>query len=362
MTLIIGLLFLDLLVIIHEAGHFIAARISKVDVEAFSIGMGPVLLHRTINGTDWRLSLIPLGGYCAMKGETDEDIQTGSMFSIHPLYRAFIAFSGPLSNYLFAVFAYACIAFIGYSYYASDTTIIIPDTVSEFDSPAKEAGLITGDKIISINNQSVSDFTDVYQQISQNPDKDLLIKVKRNNKELSYKVHSKMNKSTGEGKIGVMSDPSTFELRNSKTYSFFQSIEQGIRESNKTLIVSIKSLTLLFKGIDLSKAVSGPAQITSILGNTAKEGFSAGLKTGIISMLQFLALISLSLFIMNLLPIPVLDGGLIVLSIIESVTGRIIPKNIKQTIQMIGFAFILIIFAIAVNGDINYFLRLFNAK
>jgi regulator of sigma E protease len=145
----------------------------------------------------------------------------------------------------------------------------------------------------------------------------------------------------------------------SKKYSLFPAIINGFVEAGKTTALTFKSLGLLFQGIDLTKAVSGPLRITVMLGDTAKEGFSAGFSTGIITVFNFLALISISLFIMNLLPIPILDGGLILFALIEAITKRQISPRIQYYVQFIGIAFILVLFAFAMFGDISYIINLF---
>ena len=144
MTIIYGLIGLGFIVFIHELGHFITAKICGVTVESFSIGMGPILLHKTIKGTDYRLSLIPLGGYCGMKGQKDFQVAldeklesiTGdkdSFYGIHPLKRVIIAFSGPFFNFIFAAIAFMIISMIGYSYYTSENKIIFTTTDANYD-------------------------------------------------------------------------------------------------------------------------------------------------------------------------------------------------------------------------------------
>ena len=120
--------------------------------------------------------------------------------------------------------------------------------------------------------------------------------------------------------------------------------------------MTIKGLGVLFKGVDITNAVSGPARISSMLGETATEGFSEGIKTGWIVVLQFMSLISVSLFIMNLLPIPILDGGLILFAFIQAVTKKQIPPRIQYKIQAVGFAIILFLFLVGISGDIKYFI------
>ena len=451
MTIIYGLLGLSVIIFIHELGHFIVAKLCGVTVESFSIGMGPILLHKTIKGTDYRLSLIPLGGYCGMKGQKDfqvaldeklESIQgeKDSFYGIHPLKRALIAFAGPFFNFLFASFAFMIISMIGYSYYTSPNKIILANEIyPEMESVASLAGLKTGDEIISINESETPYFQDIYEKVSVAAKNNITLKVKRGSEIFDINVVPTLNKETGAGVLGIVSwtDPlidfveknspaynaglqsgdlileingtpikntaeynkiisnlTNFSMKilrgeeeilieniipqknskenqttigigffaekvHSKTYSFFPAIINGFVEAGKSTALTFKSLALLFQGIDLTKAVSGPLRITVMLGDTAKAGFSAGFSVGIVTVLNFLAIISISLFIMNLLPIPILDGGLILFALIEAITKKQISPRIQYYVQFIGVTFILILFIFAMFGDISYIINLF---
>lgn len=370
LKIIYGLFILGTIVFIHELGHFIAAKLSGVKVEAFSIGMGPVLFHKKIADVDWRLSLLPVGGYCSMKGEkfSDEDgvefIRDGdSLYGVHPIKRAFIAFAGPLSNLLLTFFSFFLIALIGFTYWAASSRIILANEVyPELYSPAAIAGLKTGDVITQINGKKIEDFSELYTFVALHPDEDLLITVLRDDEELVFTVHSDLDKNTGAGKIGVVSDSKTTIKRQAKTYGFFGSIVQGAKETFSIFRASIKGLQSLFKGVKVTQAVSGPASITTMLGDTVQSAFSADFRTGLSSILNFVALISISLFIMNLLPIPILDGGLILISLIEMIFCTSISPKLRNRVQYIGLAFIAFLFIIAMIGDFNYFVRLFNEK
>lgn len=454
MTIIYGLLGLGFIVFIHELGHFIVAKLCGVTVESFSVGMGPILLHKTIKGTDYRLSLIPLGGYCGMKGQKDfqialdeklESIQgeKDSFYGIHPLKRVLIAFAGPFFNFLFASFAFMIISMIGYSYYTSQNKIILANEIyPEMESVASNAGLKTGDKILSINEKETPYFTDIYEAISVSANDNITLKIQRDSEIFDIDVTPSLNKETGAGVLGIVSwteplidfveknspadkaglqsgdlileingtpikntvdynkiVPNSTNLSmkvlrgkeeilieniipqknleenktsigigfyaekvESKKFSFFPAIINGFTEAGKTTALTFKSLALLFQGVDLTKAVSGPLRITVMLGDTAKEGFSAGFSTGIITVFNFLAIISISLFIMNLLPIPILDGGLILFALIEAITKKQISPRIQYYVQFIGIAFILVLFVLAMFGDITYIINLFKGK
>ena len=463
MTVIYGLLGLSVIIFIHELGHFFVARFFGVHVESFSIGMGPVLLHKTVKGTDYRLSLIPFGGYCGMKGE--KDFQTAmenkldripaekdSFYGVHPLKRIAIAFAGPFANVILAVAALSIVAMIGYDYYTSPNKIIL---ASEFypDSPlsAAEAGLHTGDRITAINGKRIEYFSDIVEAVSLSARKTLHIEADRNGKAMTFTLVPELDKSTGAGKIGVLNwlDPviesaaenspafnaglqngdriieadgktvrntvdlyeilknlreadisverdsrvfqahlslasqdeqsalKSAERENSgnenlvsgiswqaikvhtKTYPFFPALIQGTKETFKMVSVTAQSIALLFKGIDLKQAVSGPIGITVLLGETAKEGFSAGFSVGVVTVCNFLAVISISLFLMNLLPVPVLDGGLILVAFIELVRRKSIKPKTLYAIQIAGVCFIVLIFLLGMFADINRIIQHF---
>ena len=444
MTIILGILALSVIIIFHEFGHFIAAKLCKIEVEAFSVGMGPVLLHKKIRGTDFRLSLVPLGGYCALIGENafqnaiDADLseipkEKGTFYE-NPLKRILIAFSGPFANVVFSVIAYFVIALIGYSYTTTGTKIILANEIyPEISSAAKKAGLRTGDEITAINGKTVDNFQEMYMIIATNPNKLMDFEVLRNNQTYHFSLTPQLEKSTGAGKIGVLSwtDPIISEIvpdsdagkaglrvndiivsvdniqikntadflkaienkhnvkleveRNGnlielnlpinynqdnggyitgltfpyktvevKADSFFSALASGFKETGENIAVTLKTLKLLFSGIDLTNAVSGPVRITLMLGDTAKAGFSAGFAEGTVSVLSFLAIISISLFIMNLLPLPILDGGLILFALIELVRGKgLKPKTIYQ-FQKVGIVLIVLLFIFAFSGDLRY--------
>ena len=371
MSILIGIIFLGVLVFLHELGHFLAAKLSGVTVEAFSIGMGPVLLHKEWRGTDWRVSLLPFGGYCAMKGEQDFEehyngnaqIDRDSFYGVKAIFRAFIGFAGPLANFLFAVFAFFVIALTGYTYYSAGNTIrLVTEEYPELHSAAADAGILSGDKILKINGTETADFSAIYTEVATHGDEDILLEVERNGETLQFTVHTDLNKNTGEGKIGVMSDPSSVEAREAPRYGFFGAVGQGFTQSARLVYLSLKGIATLFKGVKVSESVAGPARITNMLGETAKSGFSAGFREGCVSVLQFMALISVSLFIMNLLPIPILDGFLVLTSIVEAIFGLKVSPKVRNSVQYVGIALIAFLFVLAMSGDFHYFSELLHAK
>ena len=368
MTIVYGILGLGFLVFFHELGHFLAARLFGVKVEAFSIGMGPVLLHRSFRGTDYRISLIPLGGYCAMKGENDwrtaleenKSVIEGekdSFYGIHPLKRLLIAFAGPFFNFVFACIAFFVVALIGYTYHDAGTTVQMADEVYEgIESPAHVAGMISGDTIIALDGKPVEYFSEISEFISMNADKDVAVKFLRNGEEHEITVHTLLDKDTGAGKMGIVSQKFDKE-RHYGPYPFFAAAGQGVYKAVDMLCVTVKSIGVLFSGVKITSAVAGPVRITTMLGGAVKEGLKYGLGIAVVSTMQFLALISISLFITNLLPIPVLDGGLILFAFIECVFRRKMHPKVLYYIQFVGIAFIALLLVLAIASDLHYFIK-----
>lgn len=449
LKIILGILGLGIVVFIHELGHFIAAKIFKVKVLSFSIGWGPVLLRKKIGETEYRISAIPLGGYCGMEGEkayqkaVEENLpeipmEEGSLYSVHPLKRIVIAASGPVFNLIFAGIALIIYSSIPYTYYTTPARIVL---ASEYDanykdSPADFYGLQTGDIIKSIDGKPVSTFDEITNIISINPEEELTIELERKGSNILTKIIPRLNPETGTGEIGVYPfidpkiktlDPGSYGIEaglnpgdlivemdgnsventlqinkilnefdgeildikyvtpdnikkstainfeskeerklgitwdyitvSENPEGFFDIIYNGISETVKMTALTVKSLGLLFKGVDLSKAVSGPLRITYMLGEVTSTGFSMGISQGVLVLMNFMAIINISLFIMNLLPIPVLDGGLILLSLIEIISRKKIKPKFMYYFQTVGAVLILILIIFAFWMDVSFFIN-----
>ena len=370
MRILIGLICLCFLIFFHELGHFLAAKLFKIKVESFSIGMGPILFHKTIKGTDYRLSLLPFGGYCGIKGEKDfqEALKNNyskiegekdSMYGSNPFKRAAIGFAGPFFNFLFAFLAFTIIFLAGYTTYSySNKIIIASDLDSSIESQAGKAGLKTGDEIIKINNKKIEDFSDIIFEISKRPDENIEISVLRDEEIIQFSVHSVLDKSSGTGKIGISADTTTLFKKEIKSENFFLAAKDGFLESLNMAFLTLKGIFTLFKGVDLKNQVSGPARVADMIGEVVSESASQGKKAVFINLLNFMALISISLFLMNILPIPVLDGALILFALIEGLFKIRLHPKFYYYIQFIGIFIIVIIFIIGLSGDFIYFKNL----
>ena len=448
-NIIIGLLGLGIVVFFHEAGHFTAAKLFGISVEAFSLGWGKKIFSFKKGETEYCISALPLGGYCQMKGEEGLkralekdldylDYEEGSLFSVKPWKRIVVFFAGPFMNLIFSILVLSLIWMHGFNIYSPGNRVILASEISqEFkNQPADTAGLKTGDRIINVDGKDVYHFQDLREKIAVNPDKTITLTVERNNKNIDLKIKPELNKSTGAGKIGVypwidsivadVTDGSSADIaglqkgdeiieaenmpvsnqmdfykllnkkpnylnikfkRNNETkdaklifsyndqgitdpgfifsinsfrspeYSFIESFKKGTAESFRTLFLSIKGFKLLFSGVDVNNAVSGPIRITYMMGEIAKEGFSKSFEYGVINFFQFLSLISIALFFMNLLPIPALDGGQIVFTLSEIIMRKNFKPKAVYRYQIFGFIIIFGLIFFSFFNDIIFFIR-----
>ncbi|MDR1325544.1 MAG: site-2 protease family protein [Treponema sp.] len=445
--ILLGILGLGIVVFVHELGHFLAARLVGIHVEAFSIGWGNPILKKKIGDVEYRIGMFPLGGYCKMKGENEfqeayENKKNaitptvGSFFGVSPWRRIVVSFAGPFFNLIFAAVALSMIWGFGFDVNTLENRIVLVSSVNPAERyPADEAALETGDRIIEINGKPITNYHDVQETIAINPETSLNVKVERSGAIQELTVRPDLDKSTGAGKIGVyfwtepvvasvepgspagiadlrsgdriltvngqdfpytvalvkiMQDkPATLDVEFERngvrmntlinpwytdegaelgiSYETIQyrtpglspiaAFAKGLEETWETLVVSVRSFALLFRGIDLTQALSGPVRITYMLGDVAATSFGQGVGSGLNAMGNFLALISVALCVMNLLPLPILDGGMILLFIIEGITRKPLHPRAIYVFQTIGVVLIFGLMIFAVFGDILYLVR-----
>lgn len=361
-----GIAALGIIVFIHEVGHFAAAKLCGVKVESFSLGYGPALLHKSVRGTDYRLSLFPLGGYCGMKGESDftsamekgsDTIEKteGSLYSIHPLLRALIGVAGPFFNILFAAIFLTVVALAGYSYKSYSPKVKMADEVFQgVHSAAKDAGLKSGDVIKAIDDKAVISFADIVMNVSMRPNEVINVTVDRDGRVLTMPIHTDTDK--GQGKIGVTVFSNELLTFEESAMDVKSALVYGVKETLSMLRITFKAIGLLFKGLDIRTSVSGTIQITDMLGSAAMEGFREGTREGIANILDLMAVISVSLFVMNLLPVPVLDGGLVLFALIAFFKRREVKPRYQYRAQIIGFVIIALLLAVSISSDVSYYI------
>lgn len=338
------ILIISFLIFFHELGHFLAARSLGVKVEVFSIGFGEILLSKTINNTKYCLSALPLGGYVKLKGQDDlnpslQNYDKDSYGSLSPIKKIYILLAGPFFNILLAFLLYIIIAFLGINKLDATIGKIAPN------SAAQIANLKINDKILSINEQNIKSFDEISKLIKNKP---LNLKVLRDNEILNITLTPKIGDSYNE---------------------FFQKIQKpiiGISPSNNIIIVkytgfdaikyafneSIEASTLIIKGlIKLIKAEIDPSNLSGVI--TMVDITSKAANSGIVVLLLISALISINLGIVNLLPIPMLDGGHIMFNLYEIIFNKKPSPKAFEYLSYIGMALLLSLMLFATYNDIT---------
>ncbi len=341
------IILLGVLIFFHELGHFLVARFSGVGVLKFSLGFGPKIVGKKIGKTEYVLSLIPLGGYVKLLGETDNEKLSEEdekmSFSKQPVWkRILIVFAGPFFNFILAI-----LIFIFVHIYGVPTLSNIVGEVQK-DSVAYQAGIIQGDRIVSIDDHKIIYWDDIKPLITDSQGKELKIVLEREKQLKHIIVKPKLSKTKnilGEEVsaylIGILpSDKFIIEKSN-----FWQASNMGLQRtwqlSKLTVVVFVKML----KGEVSPRNLGGPILIAQAAGAVAKEG--------IISFLLLMALLSVNLAVVNLFPIPILDGGHIMFNIIELVRGKPLSLKWQAIFQQIGFVFLIMLMIFVFMIDIE---------
>ncbi len=337
------------LVFVHEFGHYYAAIKSGVTVETFSIGFGPELFgFNDKKNTRWKFSLIPLGGYVKMKGELFSSLDNSNNISLTKdtfteatlLSRFIIVASGPLANLIFGLLLITSL----YTFNGKYVSTSIIDTVID-TKPANVAGILPGDKIISINDELVENFQEIKFIVENNPNISMQFKILRNDTVLFLNVvpeefFDERSKST-VGRIGITAKPMVLTK-----LTLIEAFKVGLYDTIKLTIEWIKGLkTLLTFNID-KKDIMGPVGIAKISGSSLNQGF--------FSIIFLMAVLSINLGLINLLPIPALDGGYIVLQIYEFVFKKPLPSQIQIFLLKFGFVFLLMLMFIITAFDLGF--------
>lgn len=328
---------LSVVVIVHEGGHFTMARLCGVKVTDFSLGFGKTLWKRTDkNGTTWRVCAVPMGGYVKMLGDEDAASATSSSagvseeerrytFMAQPLYkRALIIFAGPLMNYVFAILLLA-----GLFWFVGDVKIppVVGSVVAE--SAAEKAGLKPGDLIVSVNDAVVSDYTDLQRAIRVTEyGKDLSLVIEREGARIQVTATPFYDEGSNVPKLGVMSSPKLVVV--DKDIGLFKAVGMAVRDVYRMTADTLIYLKQILFDKRSATDMRGPLGIAEASGD-AFQG-------GVLSLLIFIIQISVAIGFMNLLPIPVLDGGHLAMYAVEAVIRRPLSDQVRTVLLWGGIS------------------------
>jgi len=351
MTILINtlsfLFIITILVVIHELGHFLAAKSIGLRVEKFYVGFNlfGLGLKKKINGTEFGIGLFPIGGYVKVAGMVDESLDDqyngapDEYVSKSMLQKVWFTSGGVIFNFILAVILFSGITFFNGRGIPLNSTIIGELVVNE---PAEKAGLLAGDKIISIDGSNVSDWDEIRIIINDKPNKNIKLEYQRNNELIDISVFTSSRLSPNGDSIGIIGIIPEYVQLNP---GFFQSIYYGFSDLLAWLSIMSSSIISFFTGQLDIKNFGGPIQIASIAGEASK--------IGMLALINLMAILSVNLGIINILPFPGLDGGHALIAIIEGIIGRRIPFKTLMIIQQIGVLLLAIFFFIVMKNDIS---------
>ncbi len=322
-----------LIVFIHELGHFITAKLSGMRVNEFAIGFGPVLLKKQYGETLYSVRCIPLGGFNRIAGMTpDEPLDDGSFYT-KPAYKKLIVISaGAIFNFLLAIVIYFGLNATVGTMVSTDKPII----GSVITGGAADLGKLQGgDIILSIDNQPISKWSEISEHLKGTANHGVTVVVNRDGETVETTVIPKMEKDTP--KLGI------YQAYETIPHSIGDSFILAVQKTGYIIVAMVDGLREMVVGTEQAE-VSGPVGISHMAGSIAQQGFAP--------LLSFAALLSINLGVINLLPLPVLDGGHLIIILIEAITRRKLPAKALMYIQMIGIALLVTIFVYATAKDI----------
>ncbi len=343
---IVAVLMLAFLIFVHELGHFTIARICGVKVEVFSIGFGKKLCFFKLFGTQFALSLIPLGGYVKLKGMDKEENGTNetsndSYAQKSPFQKLWILFGGAFFNFLFAILVYFFLALSG-------EKVLLP-VIGDLEKNALEAGLLKGDKILSINHEKIASFREIRSVVARARG-ELVLEIERNNrileKRLTPKIVAVISESNDPNEmirykaIGIKPDMQKMGV---VSYSVFQAFEKALSRFKEGVILIVDSLRRLIMGSTSVKELSGVVGIVGALSHA----------NSLSMLLLFGAFLSINLGILNLLPIPALDGAQMLGVVFKNIFKIALPAFVQNALWLAGVGFLVFIMFLGLFNDLT---------
>lgn len=328
----------SIIVFVHEFGHFITAKLTGMQVDEFAIGFGPKIYSCTYGTTLYSLRAIPLGGFNRIAGMTDDEPLDDRSFLNKPvLSRLLVIAAGGIMNFLLAILILWGVTF------AVGTMTVSPDPVVGSvikDSAASHANMQAGDRIVSIGGVDISQWSDISPAVAKYSKSVVTVVVDRNGQILNLEMIPQVDSQSQRATLGVM------PVITEQSHGFIESAVMAVQRTGQLCQVMLVGIYEMITG-ETKADLAGPIGVAQLAGQVASVGF--------VNLLIFTAFLSINLGILNLLPIPMLDGGYIILLILEGITGRRMPKKALQYIQATGMVILGALFLFAMFQDISRF-------
>lgn len=346
------ILVLGILIFFHELGHFLVAKWFRVKVLKFSLGFGYKLIGKKVGETEYLISTVPLGGYVKLLGEDGEDSEPAApedadraFHNQHVMKRIAIVASGPIFNLLLALFLFWGLYFVSGDY-------VMTTEIGQVrpDSPADKAGLLKGDEVVSVEGQKIGTWAEIKRIVQEREGKALGFSVKRGEQVLSMTVVPEAavekNLFGEEVKSALIGIVSAGKFRKVEMGPW-EAIREGTRRTGEIIKLTCLTVVKLLQGVVSIKTLGGPIMIGQLTGQAAQESFSY--------LIPLLAVISINLGILNLLPIPILDGGLIIFLLVELIVGRPVSLKKRDFAQKVGMFLLAVLIVVVTFNDLNRF-------
>lgn len=362
MSIIIAIIVFSIIIIVHELGHFFAAKKCGIRVEEFSVGMGPLIVSKKRGETEYSLRAFPIGGYCKMQGEMDDEEYSDMVDPDYEKSRSFnqksvmqkigVIFAGPAMNFVLAfILVFILLGVNGF---------LIPEINSVVEnSPAYEAGIQAGDKIVKVNGERISIYQDYYVALAtRSSDSAVDMTVSRDGEKISVSITPEYSEETGrymlgfsfDGRYGLFSD----EIEGYERSSIIETIKTDIGMMAYFVKSVVSGLVQLFTFQVKSEDVSGPIGIINTIGDTYEAGMVYGVKDAILNLFALSALLSTNLGVFNLFPIPAVDGGRLAFLIVEGIRKKPVNPETEGRIHLVGYVMLMVFMVfIAFNDIVN---------
>ena len=339
MKIVIAIILFSILILFHELGHFLAAKLNGIRVHEFTLGLGPTIIGVKKGDTKYCLKLLPFGGSCVM-GEDEESDEPDAFNNKSVWARISVVAAGPVFNFILAfLFAIVIISCAGY-----DEPKV--QAVTE-GFPAEAAGIQPGDMVIKMNNDRIRVYREISLYVNMHQGETVDLVYERDGKRYGTTLEPKLDEKSGNYYLGFSSNGQRTKGK------VIQILKYSLYEVEYWIETTYKSLAMIFRGKVSADDVSGPVGIVSAIGDTYEQSKADGAYYVMLNMMNFAILLSANLGVMNLLPLPALDGGRLMFLLIEAIRRKPVNREKEGMVHFIGFALLMVLMVVVLYNDIR---------